>query len=503
MTAFEPPDFEYFPGLNFNPEIYENPLTETGTSTLPTNPTFTSVSTPIVYTDQIQRYTASIINLFNSPAVTAVYMGLASTLFNIGNVAIIGSNILPNGVGSIALGETAADTIIQALTCYIVADAAFELTSGASTKVRVEPTLAYIKAATTTIRDAASNILASFTSSAIGFTTALLEVVQGATTTMSLTEASTLFRNTTDWAVQAPATVIKDQLGTARLYVTSTFMDFVNPLIRIGAGAISCIPLSPATTFSFNFKTNTANDTITTSSIVASGGSTAGTGTLTTTALVQRLNTATLEVGNATPTAVNFKTNTAAPTTTTSSITASGGTTAGTGTMVIDADYLQLDTIQKATYDFETNGTTGIQRLTTGTNGTGLANFWEMGTATILIGGTGNWTYTGVNSFNSNAAPANAIYIIMANASNTLNSIYFADTNGRDGWRIIMYNQSAFTRTCQVASGNRFTGPGLARAGQTTCTIASNAARMFISVSNASTTAFASGLTCNIVTFVM
>ncbi len=29
MTAFEPPDFTYFTGLQFNPEIYENALTAT------------------------------------------------------------------------------------------------------------------------------------------------------------------------------------------------------------------------------------------------------------------------------------------------------------------------------------------------------------------------------------------------------------------------------------------------------------------------------------------
>jgi hypothetical protein len=312
MTAFEPPDFTYFSGLQFNPEIYENPLTETTSAILPPNPTFTSVSTPIVYTDQIQRYTASIINLFNSPAVVAVYMGLASTLFNIGNVAIIGSNILPNGVSQIALGETASDTIIQALTCYIVADAAFELTSGASTKVRVEPTLAYIKAATTTIRDAASNILASFTSSAIGFTTALLQVVQGATTTMSLTEASTTFRNTTDWAVMSPVTILKDQLGNFRLYVTSTFTNITNASIRIFSAEIECIPFSPATTFSFLFKTNTADDTITTSSIVASGGTTALTGTITTTAATTTMVGGTLNLNQTS--AIN-QTNTAATTT--------------------------------------------------------------------------------------------------------------------------------------------------------------------------------------------
>ena len=492
MTAFEPPDFTYFSGLQFNPSIYENPLTET--ISIPVNPTFNSVTTPIVYTDQIQRYTASIINLFNSPAVVAVYMGLASTLFNIGNVAIIGSNILPNGVSQIALGETASDTIIQALTCYIVADAAFELTSGSFTKVRVEPTLAYIKAATTTIRDTASNILASFTSSAIGFTTALLQVVQGATTTMSLTEASTTFRNTTDWAVMSPVSILKDQLGNFRLYVTSTFTNITNTSIRIFAGVIECIPFSPATAFSFNFKTNTADDTITTSSIVASGGTTANTGTLTTTALVQRLNTATLEVGNATPTSVNFKTNTAAPTTTTSSIVASGGTTAGTGTLVIDAAFLQLDTIRAGTMDFKTTTQT-IQRLTNGNNGTTDGNYTEFGppffSYILTAGGSFN-----VN-FASTAISTNGM-IIIASASTGAGTLNMPSTQQRSGFRFYLYNQSTFTQTIST-TGNRFTGVGLSRTGQASFTMATNTARLIISSSSPFTNEFGSGLNTNMI----
>ena len=494
MTAFEPPDFTYFSGLQFNPSIYENTLTETGTSTLPLNPTFNSVTTPDLFTDNIQRDTATQIHLFDAfPSVNTIIMGISGMFYFFGSIVITGGAIVANGVSTIAFGDGSVDAAVSGLITYIQGSTAIDMTCGS--KIRIEPTLAYIRSATTTIQNASSTILASFTSSAIGFTTALLQVVQGATTTMSLTEASTTFRNTTDWAVFSPVSILKDQLGNNRLYITSTFTNFTNTSIRIFAGVIECIPFSPATAFSFNFKTNTADDTITTSSIVASGGTTANTGTLTTTALVQRLNTATLEVGNATPTAVNFKTNTAAPTTTTSSITASGGTTAGTGTLVIDADLLQLDTIRAGSMDFQTTAV-GMTRLTQGNNGTSTGSMFEYGGTSLVyiipVGGSFNV------AFNTYGLPNHGVVLIgAASGAGTLN---MPSNNQRAGLTFIIYNQSLFTQTI-ATTGNRFTGPGLTRAGQTSFTMATNSARMIRSFSSSVTTDFASGLGTNMAVF--
>lgn len=126
MTAFEPPDFTYFSGLQFNPEIYENDLTET--VTLPPSPTFTSVSTPILYTNSIQRLTASIINLFNSPIVTAIYLGGFSTFVYFGNLAVIAGTIAGNGaVSEIGFGDGTTDVVVNGLVLYLIADTMIQL----------------------------------------------------------------------------------------------------------------------------------------------------------------------------------------------------------------------------------------------------------------------------------------------------------------------------------------------------------------------------------------
>lgn len=493
MTAFEPPDFTYFTGLQFNPEIYENTLTET--VTLPLNPTFNSVTTPDLFTDNIQRDTATQIHLFDAfPSVNTIIMGISGMFYFFGSIVITGGAILANGASTIAFGDGSVDAVVSGLLTYIQGSTAIDMTCGS--KIRIEPTLAYIRSATTTIQNASSTILASFTSSTIEFTIALLQVVQGATTTMSLTEASTTFRNTTDWAVMSPVSILKDEFGNFRLYVTSTFTNITNTLIRIYSGETACIPFSPATAFSFNFKTYIPNDTITSSSIVATGGTaTANTGTLTTTALVQRLNTGTLEVGNATPTAVNFKTNTAAPTTTTSSITASGGTTAGTGTLVIDAELLQLDTIRAGSMDFQTTAV-GMTRLTQGNNGTSTGSMFEYGGTSLvyIIPAAGSFNV----AFNTYALPNHGVVLIgAASGAGTLN---MPSTQQRAGLTFIIYNQSLFTQTIST-TGNRFTGPGLSRTGQTSFTMATNTAKIIRSFSSSVTTDFGSGLGTNMAVF--
>ena len=484
MTAFEPPDFTYFTGLQFNPEIYENTLTDSA-GALPINPTFNSVRAPIVYTDSIQRDTSNTINLFDAfPSVTSIIIGLQGMLFIFGEWVIAGATISGAGLPAIGFGDGSNDVVFTGVNAYIYGSSAIEMVSGliTDTLMRLEPTFTRL-------------------------TTTLFEVVQGAVTTIEATAAYTEFRNSSYWKITAP-NIYFSPLGTWNAFsATNIRTSFFNPTLVEVYADTNCDFYAPrvsmklagaSTSNGFDFRTNTSDPSITTSSIVASGGTTANTGTLTTTAAVQRLNTATLEVGNATPTSVNFKTNTGAPATTTSSIVASGGTTAGTGTMVIDAAFLQLDTIRAGTMDFKTTTQT-IQRLTNGNNGTSDGNYTEFGPpffSYILTAG-GNFNV----NFASTAISTNGM-IIIASASTGAGSLTMPSTQQRSGFRFYLYNQSTFTQTIQT-TGNRFTGVGLARAGQASFTMATNTARLIISSSSPFTNEFASGLNTNMVVFTL
>jgi hypothetical protein len=314
----------------------------------------------------------------------------------------------------------------------------------------------------------------------------------------------TEFRNSSYFKITAP-NIYFSPLGTWNAFsATDIRTSFFNPTLVEVYADTNCDFYAPRvsmklaganTSNGFDFRTNTSDPSITTSSIVATGGTTANTGTLTTTASVQRLNTATLEVGNATPTAVNFKTNTAAPTTTTSSITASGGTTAGTGTLVIDAALLQLDTIRAGSMDFQTTAV-GMTRLTQGNNGTSTGSMFEYGGTSLVyiipVGGSFNV------AFNTYALPNHGVILIgAASGAGTLN---MPSNNQRAGLTFIIYNQSLFNQTI-ATTGNRFTGPGLTRTGQTSFVMATNTARMIRSFSSSVTTDFASGLGTNMAVF--
>ena len=164
MTAFEPPDFTYFPGLQFNPEIYENTLTDT--ATLPINPTFNSVTAPIVYTDSIQRDTATTIHLFDAfPSVTSILIGLQGMLFIFGEWVIACATISGAGLPAIGFGDGSNDVVFTGVNAYVYGSTAIEIVAGliTDTVMRLEPTFAYIQSATTTIRNASSTIIASFT----------------------------------------------------------------------------------------------------------------------------------------------------------------------------------------------------------------------------------------------------------------------------------------------------------------------------------------------------
>ncbi len=484
MTAFEPPDFTYFPGLQFNSAIYENTFTDSA-GALPINPTFNSVTTPLVNTDNIQRDTSNTIHLFDGfPSVTSILIGLQGMLFIFGEWVIAGATISGAGLPAIGFGDGSNDVVFTGVNSFIYGSSAIEMVSGliTDTMMRLEPTFTRL-------------------------TTPLFEVVQGALTTIEATEVYTEFRNSVYWKITAP-NIYFSPLGTWSAFTSSsTLTSFYNPtliqiyaqsLFNLYAPRVSMKLAGANTSNGFDFCTNTSDPSITTSSIVASGGTTTNTGTLTTTALVQRLNTATLEVGNAATTSVNFKTNTAAPTTTTSSIVASGGTTAGTGTMVIDAAFLQLDTIRAGTMDFKTTTQT-IQRLTNGNNGTSDGNYTEFGPpffSYVLTAG-GNFNV----NFASTAISTNGM-IIIASASTGAGSLTMPSTQQRSGFRFYLYNQSTFTQTIST-TGNRFTGPGLARAGQASFTMATNTARLIISSSSPFTNEFGSGLNTNMVVFTL
>jgi hypothetical protein len=516
MTAFEPPDFTYFTGLQFNPEIYENTLTDSA-GALPINPTFNSVRAPIVYTDSIQRDTSNTINLFDAfPSVTSIIIGLQGMLFIFGEWVIAGATISGAGLPAIGFGDGSNDVVFTGVNAYIYGSSAIEMVSGliTDTVMRFEPTFTrlttslfeVVQGAVTTIEATATTTNLRNSISTI-ITTPLFKVVQGALTTIEATSAYTEFRNSSYFKITAP-NIYFSPLGTWNAFsATNIRTSFFNPTLVEVYADTNCDFYAPrvsmklagaSTSNGFDFRTNTSDPSITTSSIVASGGTTANTGTLTTTAAVQRLNTATLEVGNATPTAVNFKTNTAAPTTTTSSIVASGGTTAGTGTIVIDAAFLQLDTIRAGTMDFKTTTQT-IQRLTNGNNGTSDGNYTEFGPpffSYILTAG-GNFNV----NFASTAISTNGM-IIIASASTGAGSLTMPSTQQRSGFRFYLYNQSTFTQTIQT-TGNRFTGVGLARAGQASFTMATNTARLIISSSSPFTNEFASGLNTNMVVFTL
>ena len=124
-------------------------------------------------------------------------------------------------------------------------------------------------------------------------TTPLFQIIQGATTTLNMIEASTDFINTSYFKITAP-NIYLSPLGTWwGVSSTATVTSLYNPTLVEMYADTQCIIYAPTvsmklagtnTSDGFNFCTNTSDASVTTSSIVATGGTTANTGTLTLTA---------------------------------------------------------------------------------------------------------------------------------------------------------------------------------------------------------------------------
>ena len=305
MTAFEPPDFTYFTGLQFNPEIYENTLTES--VTLPPNPTFTSVSTTNLFTNNIQRLTAGIVNLFNSPAVSALFLGGLATQINLGNLLITGSSIVGNGTTEIGFGDGSIDAVVSALTLFLLGATAIQLQ------------------------------------------TPLFKLIQGATTMIECTETNFRMRSADGWSARAPLTQLGDGIGGTQWYSQSTFTHIINAgKIALFTPNINLQAFSASNIVNLNFNSSFVNDSVIASSLVATGGTaTALQGTLTASAAVFRVNSTNFTCNSApsaAPFDFNFFTSTTNPTIQSANIEVSGGTaTANQGTITIASNITNLN----------------------------------------------------------------------------------------------------------------------------------------------------------------
>lgn len=307
MTAFEPPDISYFSGLQFNPEIYENTLTES--VTLPPTPTFTSVSTTNLFTNNIQRLTAGIVNLFNSPAVSALFLGGITTQINLGNLLIIGSSIVGNGTTEIGFGDGSIDVVVGALTLFLIGATAIQLQ------------------------------------------TPLFKLIQGATTMIDCTETNFQMRSADGWSASAPLTQLKDETGQAAWYSQSTFTHIINAgKIALFTPNINLQAFSASNIVNLNFNSSFVNDSVIASSIVATGGTaTPLQGNITASANVFQLKTTNLtcnstSIGN--PFDINFFTSTTNPSIQSANIEVSGGNaTTNQGTMTLTSAITNLNAI--------------------------------------------------------------------------------------------------------------------------------------------------------------
>lgn len=446
MTAFEPPDFEYFPGLQFNPEIYENTLTDSA-GALPINPTFNSVTAPLVNTDSIQRDTATTIHLFDGfPSVTSILIGLQGMLFIFGEWVIAGATISGAGLPAIGFGDGSNDVVFTGVNAYVYGSSAIEMVSGlvTDTVMRLEPTFAYIQSATTTIRDAASNILASFTSALIKFTSVLFEVEastsasiysplfrhrlsSSGSTQLSLSSTSSSLSNGTQASVFAPTTLINGSGSTA-----------VSTTIGNGVAGGTILLNAPSTELRGS---NIRFD----STYVAS-----------------------------TDVNLNFYSSSFNPTVLAANITASGGTSLPLGG-VLEFNVRTLDN-NAILYNVNSTTTTFNANVYIASSGA-LFGAGSAGNLILFNGdGCSNTGATTFNGLNPASSPTNAVLFVQFSkvAATTCN----LSTTHRDGFVWYLVNQGQAACTVNYATAQIF-GPGLTRGGATTCSIASGGARMF------------------------
>jgi hypothetical protein len=414
MTAFEPPDFTYFAGLQFNPSIYENTLTDSAGS-LPINPTFNSVTTPLVNTDSIQRDTATTIHLFDAfPSVTSILIGLQGMLFIFGEWVITGATISGAGLPAIGFGDGSNDVVFTGVNASIYGSSTIEMISGliTDTIMRLEPTFTRL-------------------------TTPLFEVVQGALTTIEATEVYTEFRNSSYWKITAP-NIYFSPLGTWSAFTcSSTLTQFYN-----------------ATKVAFAGPTleNNCNTTLIRSGTVEFDSGNAGLGQVD----------------------INFKTSAANPSVVSANITSSGGTALPLGG-VLEFNVRTLDN-NATLYNVNSTTTTFNANVYIASSGA-LFGAGSAGNLILFNGdGCSNTGATTFNGLNSASNPTNSVLFVQFSkvAATTCN----LSTTHRDGFIWYLVNQGQATCTVNYATAQIF-GPGLTRGGTTTCSIASGGARMF------------------------
>jgi hypothetical protein len=282
---------------------------------------------------------------------------------------------------------------------------------------------------------------------------------------------------------------------TGSLYTTtgslittaSTLTEFITPLFSIfsPAGAPSLEINPTGTQVSLEFK-NASNIGVT--KIISSGGTAAYNGILSFLAGTYSIAASVLiklssplftfenvaadtamdiDVGTAGAVQLEFRTNTASPSTITSNIVASAGTTAGTGTILMDGGRFDMGC---------TNNYIGSGNVLWG-NGSGDFPLFKGNVCVPLASG-------GVTTIDMSTIAWNTIFILGTGA--TLNHIITVNfsLSTRDGPTFYVLNLAAtatvtVNATLGTTATNRIVGAGLSRTGVSGVTINSTTARMF------------------------
>lgn len=282
---------------------------------------------------------------------------------------------------------------------------------------------------------------------------------------------------------------------TGSLYTTtgslittaSTLTEFITPLFSIfsPAGAPSLEINPTGTQVSLEFK-NASNVGVT--KIISSGGTAAYNGILSFLAGTYSIAASVLiklssplftfenvaadtamdiDVGTAGAVQLEFRTNNVSPSTITSNIVASAGTTAGTGTILMDGGRFDMGC---------TNNYIGSGNVLWG-NGSGDFPLFKGNVCVPLASG-------GVTTIDMSTIAWNTIFILGTGA--TLNHIITVNfsLSTRDGPTFYVLNLAAtatvtVNATLGTTATNRIVGAGLSRTGVSGVTIASTTARMF------------------------
>lgn len=187
------------------------------------------------------------------------------------------------------------------------------------------------------------------------------------------------------------------------------------------------------------------------------------------TAPLIRFNTGTLEIGNATPTSVNFMTNPSLPNVSTSSIVASGGTTANTGTMTITNATLNLNSSVGTDFNNTRVRLTGTSPLYGDTSGSGdYLPLFDVNLCTHI---------TGAITLTMSSVTRESMFIIPWGTATSF-TITLNTSAVRDGSTFHIYNFGTGTITVFGGSGRMF-GNGYTVGGQGSIALGSGVGRSF------------------------